>query len=35
MFQRRFVQLSAIVMLLTGPVLAAWITPSVNEQPGM
>jgi hypothetical protein len=35
MFHRRFVQLSAIVLWLSGPVLANWITSSVNEQPAI
>ena len=35
MFHRRFVQVSAIILWLSGPVLASWITSSVNEQPAI
>jgi hypothetical protein len=35
MLHRRFVQISAVALFLTGPLLASFITSSVNEQPAV
>lgn len=35
MFKRRFLQITALLIFITGPVFSTYLTPSVNEQPAI